>query len=142
MLNFDSLSQGPIHLKCYECGKVGHRAGECPKCKYREREATGKNRKYVRIEERVVSAVTPKGDRGTGQGADNGECRVESLRKQLREAELEVELRKKSATMHDVTSEAADPPAVQLGPVVYNEVVRATVSEPLLTLDHLPQSPP
>jgi hypothetical protein len=54
---------------------------------------------------------------------DQEHCRIEELRQQLQIAEMEMALRKKSATMHGIAAPGeVNPTTVQLGPAVYSEV--------------------
>ena len=107
------VSQGSPTFRCYECGKRGHRARECPDRKRREKETPGRSEKTSHNErKKPVSAISQAPD-------EDREHRIKELRRQLQEAELDMALRKQSATMHGVTPDDAKATPVSLGPTVY-----------------------
>ena len=107
------VSQGSPTFRCYECGKRGHRARECPDRKRREKETPGRSEKTSHNErKKPVSAISQAPD-------EDREHRIKELRRQLQEAELDMALRKQSATMHGVTPDDAKATSVSLGPTVY-----------------------
>ena len=111
--------QAPLSFRCFECGKRGHRARDCPDRRRRDKEAPGKSDRLGHDERRkAVSAITPNG----GRQPDEGEHQLRQLQRQLQEAELGMALRKKSATMHGVASDQSDSTSVKLGPAVYAEI--------------------
>ena len=97
-----------------------HRARDCPDRRRRDKEAPAKTEKQEHEDrKKTVSAINKDDDQSLGE---DGELRVEKLRRQLQEPEIEVALRKRSATMYGVTPESSNTASVELGQAVYTDI--------------------
>ena len=109
--------QGTFNTRCFECGKKGHRARNCPYCMRREEAEKGANE----AKKKPVSAISLNGNRG-GEGDGEGAGCVEDLRRKLQEAEIDAAVSKRCATLHGITTKALNPESVDLGAAVYADV--------------------
>lgn len=111
------------NFRCYECGVRGHRARDCPDRRRRDKETPSANAGRDTRKKPTSAAITPDTQPDTQQGSRPvDDRRLEELRQQLREVEVELALQKKSATMRGVTCDEANPGTVQLGTAVHVEL--------------------
>ena len=106
-------------LRCFECGRQGHRARNCPDRDQRRQKETPAGSRSWDSKKRSVSAAIAQEDHPE---TTKSEQRVGDLRRQLQDAELELALEKRSATMRGVTCDESDSKTVQLGPTVYADL--------------------
>ena len=105
------------NMRCFDCGQRGHRARNCPEREQRRnKETPAAGNRGRDLKKKFVSAAITREENSDSK--ENSEQRVEDLRRQLQEAEVELALEKQSATMRGVTCDEPGLETVQLGPTV------------------------
>ena len=109
------------NMRCFDCGQRGHRARNCREREQRcNKETPAAGNRGRDPKKKFVSAPITREENSDSK--ESSEQRVEDLRRQLQEAEVELALEKQSATMRGVTCDEPGSETVQLGPTVYADL--------------------